>query len=299
MNAHTNKAAYIPKQLVSKQCQKLLIPTEGMMHQFTTNGGAGWFTRTGAVTRGLFELLQRDSFLVTWLTKKSLPAIDISTINLPRIQTMVKNISSDRVKVTILKGKAIGNVPTAIIAIVFQEAADEQIYLTAHTDSSFEQAVIGGLEEAAAFFGDKRDYTLPEGYESFLTSGVGRMERINLYKGAQMVRKVFLLHSGEYFTYADAKEEDFLNTDEEKVLAELSQRLSVLGEGYEPYFYEYQNKTLKDIGFTVVKCFIPQLFPMYLNEHMATIKSARLSTMDSFKYEDIVKFINTDPHPFP
>lgn len=298
-NYITGKRALIPTQLLSSQVQKLLFAKEGIIHETTTNGAAGWFTKEGAVIKGIFELIQRDAFMVAWLKKKKLPAIDVSTISSPDILNIIEKINTAKAKVQILKAEAVAGVPTAIVIVTDYGFEEEQAYVTAHTDTNFESAVLGALQESLALFGKKEAVDLAADYKPFLTKNIGRIERLNFYKGIDRVGQIQSLHSGEYLTLSEAQENDFKVKSETEIKAEIISRLESLGVGYVPYFYEYKHKLLKKLGFHVVKCFIPQLFSLYLREHLATIKSVRLETCGDTSHEDVISTINTSPHPFP
>lgn len=298
VNAHTQTTAYLPKQLISRQCQKILAPVEGMLQEVTTSGGAGWFTTEGAVLRGLFELIQRDAFLVTWLKKGTLPAVDMTTISSPEVQDLLEQLTVGNTKITILKGDAVALVPTAIV-ILFDDAYKfEQVSVTAHAAATFAEALLGALEEASAFFYEKGARSLPADYQPFVSKGIGRDERINLYSGTKNSMSVHRLHSGEYISFAEASSADLIKGDEKEVLSDLLVKLRALGEGYTPYYFEYKHPLLQKTGYHVVKCFVPKLFPLYLQEHLAPILSERLDTADK-SHVEILKILEINPHPFP
>lgn len=298
-NIISGKVTYIPKQLISKAIQKILIPREGMLGEATTSGGAGWFTKEGAVFRGIFELVQRDSFIVAWLTKKKLPAIDLETIPDDQIQKMLKHFKAAQAEVILLKAEAVAQIPTVITIVFDRGFAEEQVYVTAHSDTTLSKAITGSLHEMTVFFNEKIPFVLPKNYQAFVTTGITRTERINLYRGKAWSNYVKEIHSGEHIDFNLAQVDEFRAGADTDILEELLVRLKALGVEYEPIVFTYQHRVLRKVGFYVVKCFIPALFPLYLSEHLAPIKSTRLGTHALTSHEEIIKILNQVPHPFP
>jgi len=114
-----------------------------------------------------------------------------------------------------------------------------------------------------------------------------------------MIGAVQNLWSGTTVSALQAASADFADVTESGILGTLRDRLQSLGEGYMPYVYEYTHPVLKKTGFHVVKCIVPALYPLYLDEHMATIQSVRLQTEPLQGLADVLTKIQTYPHPFP
>jgi ribosomal protein S12 methylthiotransferase accessory factor len=290
--------ALIPKQLISRQCQKLIVPQEGFMNEFTTSGAAGWFTQDGAVTRGLFELIQRDAFMVTWLTKQKIDEIEIESIKNELIIELLRKIKTAKADVCIYKLDSAAKVPTVLVVVYDKCFTKEQVYVTAHTDSTFELAILGAIQEVLPFFYERVQVSVPDNYEPFISRGVNRSLRINLCKSNEMLNCLRNLSSGRYVSINELEKANFKSNSEKSILEELVNKMSLLGEGYTPYFYEYTDKILNKLGFHVVKCFVPKLFPLYLSDHLATIASSRLNTLNERIHSDIISRLETHPHPF-
>ena len=76
-------------------------------------------------------------------------------------------------------------------------------------------------------------------------------------------------------------------------------RLRSLGKGYETYLYEIEHPVLKNIGYHVVRVIVPQLIPLHLIEHSATLDSKRLREVpEKLGYRAATTY-NPWPHPFP
>lgn len=299
VNLITGKSAYIPKQLISRTAQRELSKTEGVIHEITSNGAAGWFTKEGAITRGIFELVQRDTFLVAWLTHKQFDAIDIRTIQSPEIKKLIEGIQNAKVKLCILNGENEFKLPTAIVLVTDTCFEEEQVSVTAHTDATFEKALLSALYEVYPYFFQKNKFILASGFKPFISKEITRTERINLWRGREASVRLEKLYSGNTISAQEIYPFDIQSESEKEILDNVVSRFGKLGEEFTPYYYEVQNPFLKKIGYNVVKSFVPSLFPFYLSEHLATIASKRLGTFTLSNHDDVLKAINTYPHPFP
>jgi hypothetical protein len=77
------------------------------------------------------------------------------------------------------------------------------------------------------------------------------------------------------------------------------------GEGYHPYvYYPKQNKLISQFGFRVASVVVPSLYPIYLQEHAATLDISSLwhwhETLKRLGFKErALEVVNTTPHPFP
>lgn len=298
-NLILNRKAYLPKQLLSYPSLSELYKKEGVMADINTSGGAGWFNKEGASYRGIFELIQRDAFMVSWLTEARLPAINVSEIKDREINKILSNLEVAKIEITILLADSAANIPTVLVVAVDKGLSEEQVYVTAHTDMTLIKAIKGALEELLLFPNEKHPYKLPDEFKPFITNGIRKKERMMLCRGAEQVNRVKLLHSGEYVRISELKLDEITVTGDSQILNEVLKRLETLGEDFHPIVYEYKHKVLSAIGYSIVKCYIPALFPIYLSEDRAAIKSKRLGTYSCASHCEVVSRLNTFPHPFP
>jgi len=141
---HLNEGAHniwVPAEFVFLAA-KLSYPegTRPSVHA-STSGMAAFPNLDGAIERGLLELVERDAFMVAWLTRRPAPTIDRAS--LPRalglrvdalaragVQTVLKDISLDSVPVVLAFGQHAGRCFTIVktaAAFSAEAAADHAL----------------------------------------------------------------------------------------------------------------------------------------------------------------------------
>ena len=299
-NVLTEKTVLIPKQLVFASVQKLVANSEGIMYEATSNGAAGWFTKDGALYRGLFELVQRDTFLVAWLTKKAFDTIDVTSFSSDEVKQLVKNFKSAKIEIQLLHGKNDFGIPTVIVLGIDSRYAKPQAYIVAHSEVTFTKAALCALYELYPFVQyEKVHYSLPDNYNPFTTKGILKTERMNIWSGTKYVERIQKIQSSAMVRVKDLSNQEIAGETDSEILRIIGKRLWAQGEEYIPLYYEAKHPLLKKSGYHVVKCFIPGLFPFFLSENLATIKSKRLDTYQLTEHSDIISKLYTYPHPFP
>jgi thiazole/oxazole-forming peptide maturase SagD family component len=297
-NLHTGKEAYIPEQLLYRTIQRERVKDEGIVHEMTSNGSAGWFTEEGAIIRGLYELVERDTVMKAWLTKKSFDKFDVSTIQ-GSLGERIRSIKHSKLEISFLDGVNEFLIPTIILCVIDSAYQEKQVYVTAHSGSDLEDALRGAVYELYAFLGQERKVKrLHFDYKPYLTKDIDRTERAGLWCGQEQAVQIQKLWSGNTIPLDSGLSVAIQFNTEKEHLGNLVGRIVSSGEEFTPYAFIYRHPILTKTGYHVAKCFIPALFPLYLTEHLAPIKSKRLGTDSLSNHNDILGKINSYPHPF-
>jgi thiazole/oxazole-forming peptide maturase SagD family component len=294
-----NKKILLPKQLIFwGEPQATLGKT---FYHHTSNGVAGFFNNKKATYNAIMELVQRDAFLVHWLTfnspilvnKKTLPEYihaKLEEIENLGIQTYVLDITTDI------------KIPSICVVLITEK--DKRITISASTDINLEEAVNKSIEEAVMCIDNlsrERPHDLPVKPTSFEEFDVSVLQtnRNHLWQGIDWFNAFKWFVEGPTDSYNNLlkKYMNSASSVEEKTLACLS-ILEEKGQDFHPHIYEYKHKILKKTGFMVVRAFIPGIFPFYLSENYATFNSERLRVFSKFKENSTFK-LNKFPHMFP
>jgi ribosomal protein S12 methylthiotransferase accessory factor len=270
----------------------------------TTNGSAGYFTRTGAVLRGLLEVVQRDGLLVHWLTMIAPEVIRTETLPTDLLKR-VQKLEAYGLSIHILNVTSL-SIPSVIIAILNSHSGfASQVTLSGASDTVFHDAIDNALREI--IIGSEMFYYPEEGTETGLektepepfVSRFGKAERQLYWRGAERMEKFKWFISGERVSYQylcqkyDAPE----LTSDKKRLRWCIDRLKGLGSDYCPVVYFPKNSIQQELGFYIAQVFVPKAFPLYLVEYLGTFDSDRL---DEFARSKRISgwTLNPLPHMF-
>ena len=299
-NMVTRKKTYIPQRMTSWASRER---HESMLVHATTNGSAGYFTRSGAVLRGLLEIVQRDGFLVHWLTM--IPPQIIRNDTLPEAaQEMIRKFEARGISVSVLNTTAL-LIPSVVAIGISTQAEIPQIVLSGGADTTFEGAIQSALDEMVMSIGmihtEKSDTDRVFGKSDFepFVSYLGKIERQLYWCGAEKVDRFKWFLSGEKTSYQEACDFDVdCPRDDTSRLRGCLKKLRYLGHDYYPIVYYPTNPIQQSLGFFVAQVFIPKAFPLYLFEGYGTFESERLQEFARSRGVADWK-LNPLPHGFP
>lgn len=279
-NLITGKAAFIPQQMTS--WFRRMFTDESLFVHTTTNGAAGYFTREGATLRGLLEVVQRDGFLVHWLTMTT-PNI-ITHESLPEnLRKKIRQLVDFGLSIYIADVTSL-DIPTVIIAAINTNSEMPQIVLGGGSDLTFEKAIESSIKEiyiASEMFyfkESKQEFEAAnQEIEPFISS-LNKITRQLYWRGRERVKAFDWFISGAHVQYEEIIKRNLLSnscSDESKLHTCLSV-LKSFGEEYYPTVYFPQNPIQEKLGFYIAQVFIPKAFPLYLFEGYGTFDSDRL-----------------------
>lgn len=268
----------------------------------TTNGGGGMFSAEGAILSGLYEIIQRDAFLIYWLNTLTPPKVNPASVPDDMFQLIFRESSRYGFRIHCLNTNIDTGVPS--FAVVVEDPTGwPRFSLGGGCDANPTTALRQALEEAWSVYywlRKKPMYSLPESYVPFRTASVSRIERLLLWANSEMADRYSFLISGEEKKFSEidfAFPAQFSNEREE--LRCLVERVETLGSGYEVYCYTAENRVLSRLNYHVAKVIVPQMVPLYLNETFAPLGAPRLKEVPrKFGYRP-AKSVNPWPHPFP
>ncbi len=300
INLITQEQTYIPRQVTS-WCVKN-YSTEAPLVNATTSGSAGYFTKNGALLRGLLETIERDAFLVHWLTQIPPRIIDVETLP-EEMQEIIRPLESCGLSLHIVDVTTL-SIPSIVIAALNSKSATPQIVLSGASATTFEQAIRHSLREIVIssemfyYEGDKRQLEKDAQSEPFV-SVLGQIGRQLYWRGPEKIQQFQWFLSGKQVSYAELCQKDLTSATDDAT--QLKACLSVLrkrGPDYYPIAYFPKHPIQAKLGFYIAQVYVPKAFPLYLLECQGTFDSDRLEEFAASKGVTEWK-LNPLPHMFP
>lgn len=295
--------AIIPAQLVFWNYRWAV--DEPRLQQPITNGAAGMFTLEEAILSGLYELIQRDSFLLFWLNKIAPPRIDIDSIKNEELTELVGRIRRYSFDIEILDITSDLKIP-AFAAVLLDPHHAPAVSVAAGCGPDPEKAILSSINEVLRVYHWIRNEfekepppPIPDFHEPFPES-FGRKERLTLWGNPLMRKHIeFLIKVPRVSLEKRLKEYHTMPFPPKEQLSCIKSDLKKHGDEYEIFFYESRHPVLKTLGYHSVKVIVPALLPLYLNETWAPLGGKRLrEAVKKMGYAPAGK-VNSLPHPFP
>lgn len=296
----TGGNALIPAQLVF--WNYLLASGEPLIQQPITNGAGGMFSLEGAILRGLYELIERDGFLIYWLNGIAPPRINSDSFKTSELQGLISDIKRYRLRLETLDITSDFDIP-AFAAILLDESGKGPAFsLGGGCGWDAEVAITGAVYEALnvrhwlRFFTD--DYPLlPERYKPF-TAPKRRRDRLLLWANSALRESADFFLQGPCISLSDRRGQSRLFSGEKEELMHVLNLFKNRGKEFEVFYFEAHHSILDKLGYHAVSVSVPALLPLYLNETCAPLGAQRIRT-GAAALGGTYHSINSLPHPFP
>lgn len=290
-NFLTNDVALIPKNLTSWRHRRMVITMSP-----TTSGSAGGFLKEDVIKNSILEYIERDSFLIHWLTQIA-PRV-ISNESLPEdLFLYIKDFNSIGVSTYVLDTTTNVGIPSACVVVRKNNLNKKSIAVSGGAGIDLHTAIRKALEEAqqCVFNLDKNGSAIKASDIKPFVSEIDREERIRMWQGEEWIKLFEWFISGDIVSYTNKSIATFNEEDEFTTLKNV---FTKLGDEYIPLIYFPKNKAMEKLGFKVAQAFIPFCFPLFLVEKYGTFDSDRLKQFAKYKGVENFK-LNPYPHPFP
>ncbi len=309
INVTQGKTTPLPAQVVFHDPPSVEHHKEHFFQQSTTSGAAGGFSYYSASCAAIYEIIERDNFLLWWSSNTYAPRIDVS--GSPYLEQQVQELK-DVYSLDVYFFDISYDVPVNTAMCLVIDRTLNIVSIAARAGVA-EDICTSALGEALTILSTNRkriernvprkDFSVPfQVLDATLIQSVREVtwctpEAI-AWVDAHIVRTP---HTVSYQSFA-ARYKTFLSTFFEYVwLTKHFSRLSnTYGSSYNLYLYEYAHPILSENAYHVVRAFVPAFIKLYLSEIYATHQSPRLEQYRERRKEymrhDIINFL---PHFFP
>lgn len=308
LEINSGSFVYLPEQAIYYESQ--LISKEKRFVYETSNGCALGGSLEEAIVYALFELVERDSFLVHWYNHIAPIKLDVSTLQNDNISRLVRYMENKGFRVHIFDITMETNIPTIWAAAVDEDFNGKvKCYNAAGAHINPEKALEGALVEVI---------TSVFVYNNILESG----KNIDLTKALEgapdkvlnMEDHVYFYANKKNFSYIEKFYENDVVLDFKQAFASWYQRKNsnynfkdILDrvslyhkEIYVSYLYTEVNKKL---GLECVKVIIPSMLTMTFGNGNKRINYERVQkgpVLSGIRCNPIaIDDIYDIPHPFP
>ncbi len=292
-NLFKEKKAYLPAQLVylnyHKQKDEPLLD-----YPHNSTGSAGGAFPEHAILNGIYEIVERDSFMGIYLNKISPPVIDLKSINDARIDYLIKLFTRYNLKLYVLDTTTDIGIPSFVSLVFDKTGAGPAIGIGAKAGLRTIDAIVGSIGEVLM----TRLYT-----KSMLTTGEISPDlasakglfpnRARLWITLNSIRNIKFMIQGPKIKF------EYSNYEGE-ILDEFKKVINIIkNKGYEIFYKDCSIESLLKLNFHSYFTFIPGLHPLYLieDERDKVVNIKRL-TLIAKHFGKEFNGINQIPHPF-
>ncbi len=280
---------------------------EPIIFQSNTNGSASWTSRNGAIARAIYELIERDGFLIYWLNEISPKRIDPESFTDPKLLKLITDCRRYFLEPHFLVTVTDLGVPSLAMCLEDKtEAGIPHVVFSGSAGVSFERIAYRSLLESLnVFTASRRKYATEQSVlffekaEDHLKQPFHLHERVKLWANPKMDQHMRFFIRGPLVRLESLRQYEHEESEETVELQRLLTLFKKKGEGYEVYCFEGNQSVLREHGMHAVKVVVPKLVSMYFSERTAPYGSARLRevprSLGLIPREPLFPW----PHPFP
>ena len=281
--------------------------TEPLLRERNTCGLASGYSKTVAFRNALYETLQRDAFLITWLSRIPPKRIhlDVPLFN-DHLRSRLSECAVRGLECVFYELTTDLPVPTVLCVMQSESADRNSLSLGLGTGFEIEANIHAALSEALAlhhwvFDEQCAGNSTPHFHEVRAREGweykFGPRERLLLWSRKDMREHMAFISSGLVVPLSQIKHRKFSSIEAE--VAYVVAALKAKGAAYEPIAVFSNHPILKMLGSFAVRVVVPALVPMYLEESGAVWGSERLREVPKLLGCEPPATLNPYPQPFP
>lgn len=289
-----NKSYYVPCQavyLAYKQTRK-----EPLIYPSISTGTAGHVDIDSALLSGIYEVLERDAYMIYYLNKLKPKKYDLKSFKNKEINTLLDISNRYNLKLISLDIRTNIDVPVVASLVVDRSGLGKAVSIGLKSHLNLEEAIIGSINEAF--------HTRTWIREAYISNP-------NKITKSKLIKDSSLKNRGLFWYPLESLEKigflmnnlDKAKIDNKKNKLSVKEQISILknslnSKGYKIYYKDITSKYFKDIPLKIVKVIIPGMQPVYLDEKYPLKGGQRLKSVPGYLGYNTKRNINTYPHPF-
>ncbi len=292
VNFDNNKVFYVPAQLIYFKYKRSF--DEAKINQpRLISGTAADFSEEGALLHSIYEIVERDSFMTSYLNMIECPELDLKEVKDLRIKSVLKKCDRYNLQLrTFITTSDLG-IPSFLTLLIE----------TTQTGPALSCGIKAGFHEVDALLGSIEEVLLVRGLKRKELSVFPTLPRIEVDQIKTLSDNFIFWSHTESLNFLNfllkqkPKRIDIANFEGGKKL-ELQKVKDILKKNNkETYYVDITLPEFKKIGIYVFKVIIPQLQPLYREIKNGVLRKKRLEEVALF-HGIKQNQINKIPHPF-
>ena len=288
------------ERLVPAQLAFLFYETsegEPTIRQTTTNGAAAGSSWEMAAYNAMCENIERDSLMIFWLNRLAPPKIDLSSITDEKTKNIIDQCRRYRINLTVFDITTDLGIPVFLGVVLDDTKGRYSVHVSPRADLDSDAAIFHAIVDSLKV-GVSKNVSMDEIDAANKKAPDLRTldDRKLFWADSKRLKDIEFLFQGPM---CPVPENGFAAATYDKKLAELKRIFETRHS--EAYLVDVTAPIAREIGLTVLMSIIPELYPLYLNEHFKYLGIKRL-------YEAPVKMghlqvprkeeeMNPVPHP--
>ncbi|GEM_PF-987730 len=296
----------IGKDLYSKA--NVLIPAEliflnhvekfSINHNISTGQACGE-TLNDAIITAIYEVIERDSFIMTWKKKISFPHINIKTIDDNIINKMIEKFYNSNMEVWLVRIEMEYGIPTVMGILLNNNINYRNVLIETSTKSTYKKAIVSVLESLANLLMINTS-AYRRGNKDIKYNAINNLEdRISIFMNPDVWNETDFLFEGDSLDYNDLIIEDEKNNCK-NCNQLIDENISKLYKhGINAYYCDITTVDIKQLGFNIVQVLMPELLSIDISSNYMYLGGRRLMKANElFNNYKHINDINYFPHPF-
>ncbi len=273
-----------------------LIQGEPEIYPHISTGVAGHTDLDSAILGGIYEVLERDSFMIYYLKKLKPRRYDLKSSKNKRIRMLIETADRYNMELYSIDISTDLGIPVVASILIDRSGLSKAVSVGLKANLDVDKAIIGSINEAF--------HTRSWIRESYIQDPQ-RISQEGLIADSSMKNRGLLWYDPKSISKIDflikgLKTKKIIPGNKQmSTQAQIALLKNVLSKkGYTVYYKDITPEYFKNIPFKAVKVIIPGMQPVYLDEKFPLWGGKRLQYVPIILgYKNNIK-LNTYPHPF-
>ncbi len=308
-NAYSKEEVLLPRQIIEYFDENSEFLKERVFFN-TSSGSSLGSTIEEAILFGLFELIERDAFLVYWHGRLKPRMVELSSILDNDIQRLLGIITLEGYEIRIFDITTEIGIPVFWTYITGTKEHQFSTFTAAGSHLNFRDALRASLVECISSLGVYSNMYYDDTeikYREELAKDYSKVSEMDdhfkLYAHPEMKNQFSFVNDCKVIVYDDLVQEYDNNLEmlkENSIELLLDAVIKKFKQYYgELYYYNFESTYLRNIGLYAVRVFSPNLLPMTFGSDNQIFSRDRISRFVNYKNCQWDGKLNKLPHPFP
>ena len=272
----------------------LFMPGEASIPPHPGIGMGFGMNHNGTILRGIYELIERDACISTYLLKVPLPHINIKSIlrTRPKLEKIVKHLEEKNIQIHVLDATHDLGIPIFITILVDNNSNKPTITAGSKAGFPIFESILNSIEEAIMVYSSFDEASKKNSLRSEHAHIQTSFQRSQFWSNQRRT-------SDLSFWLQNSKKKNIQKNKSLSEKKQITQVIDLLKQKKMTINYiDITPPYIKSIGFMVYKVVIPQLQEFYFDEMNKKISSSRIQSVSTFFGINTKYIVNQIPHPF-